>query len=267
MMKKVIKLSASVLATVVLSLACGHGTAAMNRAAAVSVFSPNNSTLPMCTSTVSGMTGFDSAAASSTLSKSAIISSSSAMNTSSSAAGTTNVSDNSGNTSSPANNSGKSGSNSGTVTHSKDAGKTTGGSGTVAPARSSGNTGGGSTTSGKKSKNSDGSTDINKRVVSAVDTHIAEAAYNINAIQNELIAYGESKGLHYNSSLRVEDSGYEFPISILQDTLNEADFVQQAKCAIDSVIKSRGIEGADFKPYFERKSNKTNDYWVYELYG
>ena len=89
----------------------------------------------------------------------------------------------------------------------------------------------------------------------------------MDAIRKQLIAYGESKGLHYNSSLRVEDSGYEFPISILQDTLNETDFIQQAKCAIDSVIQSRKIEGGDFNPYFERRSNKTNDYWVYELYG
>lgn len=150
-----------------------------------------------------------------------------------------------------------------------DAGKSGGGTGTTTttPSKNSGSTGGSTTTPTKDPGESDGGTDINVPVITGSDTHKAEAAYDMDAIRKQLIAYGESKGLHYNSSLRVEDSGYEFPISILQDTLNETDFIQQAKCAIDSVIQSRKIEGGDFNPYFERRSNKTNDYWVYELYG
>ncbi|WBY64715.1 hypothetical protein [Thermocaproicibacter melissae] len=114
--------------------------------------------------------------------------------------------------------------------------------------------------------NSDDSTDLNDRVVSASDTHKVEAPYDINAIRNELISYGESKGLYYNPNLQIEDCGYEFPIDILQDTLDESDFIQKAKQAIDSLIKNRKAEGADFNPVFVKKSNKVNDYWVYELY-
>ena len=275
-MKKVVKLSVSVLATVILSLACGHGTAAMNRAAAVSVFSPNNSTLPMYTSTVSGMTGFNSASkAVSNVSNSSPL----AMN-SSSMAGLVNNScnsssqtvqakhyDNPGSNSSPtaqANNSGKSGSGSGKVARSENSGKA---SGTPATTKRSGNTGGGSTTAGKKIGNSDGSTDINVPVIAGSDTHKAEAAYDMDAIKRELIAYGESKGLHYNPNLGLQNSGYDAPTDVLQDTLNKTEFIQQEKDGIDWLIKSRKIAGADFNPYFERKSNRTNDYLVYELYG
>lgn len=278
-MKKIIKLSASVLATVILSLACGHGTAAMNRAAAVSVFSPNNSTLPMCTSTVSGMTGFNSASKAATSSSSPL-----AMNNSSSMAGLVYASGDSGNSSSsaaqsnhsdnagsntspaaPANNSGKSGSGSGTVAHSENSGKASGGSGTVAPPKHSGSTGGGSTTAGKKAGNSGGKTNDTIPTIAGSDTHKAEAAYDMDAIKRELIAYGESKGLHYNSSLTVGSSAYDSPVEVLQDCLNEADFIKGEKEGIDYQIQC-GYSGADFNPYFVRKSSKTNDYRVYELF-
>ena len=278
-MKKVMKLSVSVLATVMLSLTCGHGTAAMNRAAAVSVFSPNNSTLPMCTSTVSGMTGFNSALKAATSSSSPL-----AMNNSSSMAGLVNASGDSGNSSSsaaqsnhsdnagsntspaaPANNSGKSGSGSGTVARSENSGKASGGSGTVAPPKHSGSTGGGSTTAGKKAGNSDGSTDINVPVIAGSDTHKAEAAYDMDAIKRKLISYGESKGLHYNPSLTVGSSAYESPTEVLQDCSDEADFIQGEKEEIDYQIQC-GHTGGDFNPYFVRKSSKTNDYRVYELF-
>lgn len=279
-MKKVVKLSVSVLATVILSLACGHGTAAMNRAAAVSVFSPNNSTLPMCTSNVSGMPGFNSASkavsnvsnssplAMNSSSMAGLVNASADSGNSSSQAAQSNNSNNAGSNSNPAaqaNNSGKSGSGSGTVAHSRDTEKTSGGSGTVAPTKGHGSTGGGSTTSDKKAGNSGGKTNDTIPTIAGSDTHKAEAAYDMDAIKRELIAYGESKGLHYDSSLRVESSGYPSPTEVLQDCRDEADFIQSEKGMIDYIIKT-GYAGADFNPYFVRKSSNTNDYRVYELY-
>ena len=275
-MKKVMKLSVSFLATVVLSLACGHGTAAMNRAAAVSVFSPDNSTLPMCTSTISGMTGHEPSAttASSNFIKQNASSISSAMNSSSSVAETTNESDNSGNSSNPAaqaNKSEKKGSGSGTQTSNKSGGSGTAdtakGSGTSITTKGSGSSAGGTTTSGKKAGKSDGSTDITVPVIDGSDTHKAEAAYDIDALKREIIAYGESRGLTYNPNMKIESSGYESPTDILQDTMNEADFVKGEKEEINYQIKQRNYAGADFCPYFVKQSNKINDYLVYELFG
>ena len=280
MMKKIIKLSASVLATVILSLACGHGTAAMNRAAAVSVFSPNNSTLPMCTSTVSGMTGFNSASKAATSSSSPL-----AMNNSSSMAGLVYASGDSGNSSSsaaqsnhsdnagsntspaaPANNSGKSGSGSGTVAHSENSGKASGGSGTVAPPKHSGSTGGGSTTAGKKAGNSGGKTNDTIPTIAGSDTHKAEAAYDMDAIKRELIAYGESKGLTYNPNLRPENTTWHGRDDLLIDVASDNDIIKSGKDDIDGMLRV-GLDGADFYPYFEKKSSKTNDYYFYVLWG
>ena len=87
----------------------------------------------------------------------------------------------------------------------------------------------------------------------------------MDAIKRELIAYGESKGLHYNSSLTVGSSAYDSPVEVLQDCLNEADFIKGEKEGIDYQIQC-GYSGADFNPYFVRKSSKTNDYRVYELF-
>lgn len=153
---------------------------------------------------------------------------------------------------SPANNTGKGSGDTGTTT--------------TTPSKNSGSTGGSTTTPTKDPGKSDGGTDINVPVISGNDTHKAEAAYDMDEIRNELIAYGESKGLHYNSSLRVEGSGYPSPTEVLQDRLDEADFIQGEKSMIDYIIGT-GYEGADFNPYFVRKSSKVNDFRVYELYA
>ena len=257
MMKKIIKLSASVLATVILSLACGHGTAAMNRAAAVSVFSPNNSTLPMCTSTVSGMTGFNSASKAATSSSSPL-----AMNNSSSMAGLVYASGDSGN--STANNSGKSDNGSGTVTRSGDSGKTNGGSGAAAAPKGSGSPGNkGTETPAAPAKPSDGTPAPAPKAPAAPTV----TPYNISADQQAIIAYGRSKGLTYNPSLRPDKnttwSGYD---DLLVDVASDNDIIKSGKDDINGMLRAE-YAGADFNPYFEKKSNKTNNYYFYVLWG
>ena len=138
------------------------------------------------------------------------------------------------------------------------------GSGEQAP---SGGTDGGSgaqTPSGGTGSYGD---NVNKPVIDSKDVHKVEQPYDIDAIKKELVAYGESKGLHYDSSLRVGDSGigYPTPTEVLQDCFDKADLIQGEKGMIDYIIRI-GYGGADFNPCFVRKSNQVNDYRVYELY-
>lgn len=95
----------------------------------------------------------------------------------------------------------------------------------------------------------------------------AVKAYNMSAIRSELITYGEARGLHYNSSLTPSDSGFGGVTYVLEDRFDEADVLQSEKVLIDWMIRNRGYDGADFNPYIVKRSSKTNDYAIYELFG
>lgn len=154
-----------------------------------------------------------------------------------------------------------------TTSPTNNAGKSSGGSGTTTttPSKDSGSTGGSTTTPTKDPGKSDGGTDINVPVIPGSDTHKVEAAYNMDAIRSELIAYGESKGLYYNPSLTV-GSSWCGRTNVLSDTVNKESFIQGEKDVIDGMIL-RGYGGADFNPSFEKISSKVNDYFVYELFS
>ena len=138
------------------------------------------------------------------------------------------------------------------------------GSGAQAP---SGGTDGGSGAQAPSGGTGSYGDDVNKPIIDSKDVHKVEQPYDIDAIKKELVAYGESKGLHYDSSLRVGDSGigYPTPTEVLQDCFDKADLIQGEKGMIDYIIRI-GYGGADFNPCFVRKSNQVNDYRVYELY-
>ena len=89
--------------------------------------------------------------------------------------------------------------------------------------------------------------------------------YNISADQQAIIAYGRSKGLTYNPNLRPENTTWHGRTDLLIDVGSDSDIVSGAEGDIDGMLRV-GFEGADFNPYFEKKSDKTNDYYSYVLW-
>jgi hypothetical protein len=183
------------------------------------------------------------------------------MSSNSSVAGSTNVSDNSGN--STANNSGKSDNGSGTVTRSGDSGKTNGGSGATAAPKGSGSPGNKGTGTPAAPAKPSGGTPAPAPKAPAAPT---VTPYNISADQQAIIAYGRSKGLIYNSNLRPENTTWRGRTDLLLDVGSDSDIIHGAEDEIDGMIRV-GYAGADFYPYFEKKSNRTNDYYSYVLWG
>ena len=90
--------------------------------------------------------------------------------------------------------------------------------------------------------------------------------YNISADQQAVIAYGRSKGLTYNPNLRPENTTWHGRDDLLIDVASDNDIIKSGKDDIDGMLRV-GLDGADFYPYFEKKSSKTNDYYFYVLWG
>jgi hypothetical protein len=127
------------------------------------------------------------------------------------------------------------------------------------------------TTSAKSSTKAAGSATSNDNpektynLISAYDIAKNDTPYNIEADKQAIIAYGESRGLHYNPDLRPENSSWAGRDDLLIDDASDADIIEGCKADIDGMIRL-GYAGADFNPYFEKKSDKINDYYSYVLY-
>lgn len=275
MMKSILKTAACILATAVISVTVGHGTAAINRVVAAPALSPDNYTVPTNTTIASGGFDFDLSAA--TASSGSNSSSLLGLKSSSYAVNSTNSSNNSGNSSSPAvpSDTSEKAVNSSGAAASSSSSKATAASTTTKPsattsstatAKSSTN----NTNSAASAKSSEKNTNSDAPVrtfelISAYDIAKNDTPYNISADKQAIIAYGESRGLHYNPDLRPENTSWRGRSDLLIDVGSDTDIIEGCKSDIDGMIRV-GYAGANFNPYFEKKSDKINDYYSYVLY-
>ena len=141
-----------------------------------------------------------------------------------------------------------------------------GGSGTTDSPKGSGSTGnkGAETTPAVPTKPS-GGTPTPTPTPKAPDVPTV-TPYNISADQQAVIAYGRSKGLTYNPNLRPENTTWSGRADLLIDVGSDSDIIRGGEDDIDGMLRV-GLDGADFYPYFEKKSDKTNDYYFYVLWG